>query len=243
MTLRHLEPNWPAPPGIRAASTLRGGGVSLGAYASLNLGLHVGDEASRVEANRARLMDHLRLPAPPQWLTQVHGQRAIEAGQPGAPAADAAYTWVTGQVCAVMTADCLPILLCRRDGAAVAAVHAGWKGLAGGVVQSSLAALGTADVLAWLGPAIGPDAFAVGDDVRNAFIGQDCTCAAAFRQMGPERYLADLYRLARILLGRAGVGLTDIYGGGWCTHRQSADFFSYRRDRVTGRMATLIWRE
>lgn len=244
MTLRYLEPNWPAPPGVRAVSTLRDSGASTGPYASFNLGLHVGDEEHRVIENRLRLVVELGLPSSPQWLTQVHGHRVIEAGRvAGAPEADAAYTRAAGRVCAVMTADCLPILLCSRDGSAVAAVHAGWKGLAGGVVESAIHALGTRELLAWLGPAIGPDAFAVGADVRAAFMALDSGLTAAFRPAGEAKWLADIYQLGRVMLARAGVPRDAIHGGGWCTHGQPDDFFSYRRDRVTGRMASLIWRE
>jgi hypothetical protein len=209
----------------------------------LNLGLHVGDEEDRVQKNRQYLISALGLPEAPHWLTQVHGNRAIEAGYSGAPAADAVFTTSKGQVCAVLTADCLPILLCRRDGGAVAAVHAGWKGLAGGIVASAAAALGTRDLLAWLGPAIGPEAFTVGDEVRAVFTALDSTCAAAFRPAGAGKWLADIYQLGRVMLFGAGVPGDAIHGGGWCTFSQPGDFFSYRRDRVTGRMATLIWRE
>lgn len=243
MMLRHIVPDWPAPPGVRAASTLREGGVSTGPYDSLNLGLHVGDEAARVAENRARLCARLELPGPPQWLTQVHGVRVIEAGEGGAPTADAAFTREAGRVCAVMTADCLPILLCRRDGLSVAAVHAGWKGLAGGVVDAAIVALGTADLLAWLGPAIGPEAFAVGEDVRHAFVSKDAVFASAFHLTGHQRYRADIYQLGRLTLAKSGMAREAIYGGGWCTVTQAGDFFSYRRERITGRMATLIWRE
>lgn len=243
MTLPHIVPDWPAPPGIRAVSTLREGGVSKGAYDSLNLGLHVGDEPSRVAENRSRLCSELGLPGAPQWLTQVHGALAIEAGQGGAPMADAAYTRAVGTVCAVMTADCLPILLCRRDGMAVAAVHAGWKGLADGIVEAAIAALGTADLIAWLGPAIGPEAFAVGEEVRRVFLSMDAAFAPAFRGIGHLRYHADIYWLGRQFLVKSGLALDDIYGGGWCTVTQAGDFFSYRRDGITGRMATLIWRD
>lgn len=244
MTLRYIEPDWPAPSGVRAASTLRDSGASSGPYASFNLGLHVGDEAQRVIENRLRLAAELGLPSSPQWLTQVHGNRVIEAGlMAGAPEADAIYTRVAGRVCAVMTADCLPILLCSRDGATVAAVHAGWRGLVSGVVESAIHALGTRELLAWLGPAIGPDAFAVGEDVRMAFRDLDPGFTAAFRPAGEDKWLADIYHLGRVVLARAGVPGDAIHGGGWCTHAQPGDFFSYRRDRVTGRMATLIWRE
>lgn len=236
-----LEPDWPAPPGIRAASTLRRGGVSEDPYASLNLGAHVGDVPEWVAENRRRLRERLNLPAEPVWLNQVHGNRTIRAEASEDRSADAAYTEESGVVCAVMTADCLPILLASRDGACIAAVHAGWKGLAGGVVESAVAAMGFADLLAWLGPAIGPEAFEVGGEVRAAFLENDTEFAGAFRETAGGKWLADLYRLARITLTRLGV--SDIHGGSWCTYGNAADFFSYRRDRVTGRMATLIWRE
>jgi YfiH family protein len=244
MTLRYLVPDWPAPPGLRAVSTLRGSGASAGPYASFNLGLHVGDEKMRVIENRHRLIEELGLPSSPQWLTQVHGNRVIEAGlMAGAPEADATFTSAAGRVCAVMTAECLPSLLCSRDGGAVAAVHAGWKGLAGGVVESAVAALGTRELLAWLGPAIGPDAFEVGEAVRSLFTALDSAFTGAFRPAGEDKWLADIYQLGRVILTRAGLQPDAIHGGGWCTHDQPDDFFSYRRDRVTGRMATLIWRE
>jgi len=236
-----IEPDWPAPPGIRAASTLRQGGVSHAGFASLNLGAHVGDQPEHVAENRRRLALALDLPAEPVWLTQVHGCLAVAADAPEQPAADAAHTRRAGVVCAVMTADCLPVLLCSRDGAQVAAVHAGWKGLAGGVIEAAVAALGTRDILAWLGPAIGPQAFEVGDEVRASFLGNGAELAAGFRPAGQGKWLADLYLLARRVLNR--LDIADIYGGGWCTHSQPEDFFSYRRDRETGRMATLIWRE
>lgn len=268
MTLSWIEPAWPAPPGIRAASTLRSGGTSSGPFASLNLGGHVGDEAERVMENRGRLAAALNLPSEPLWLKQVHGTRTLLAEAPaslprgnpgpvrrGEPAgkgegnrcaspprtADAACTRTPGIVCAVMTADCLPILLCSRDGESIAAVHAGWKGLAAGVVEAAVAAQGTHDLLAWLGPAIGPDAFEVGGEVREAFLRKGAEFSEGFRETEGGKWLADIYRLARITLGR--LGIADCHGGEWCTYGQADDFFSYRRDGTTGRMATLIWRE
>ena len=244
MTTTYLLPDWPAPPGIRAASTLRRGGVSAAPYAGFNLALHVGDDETRVIANRQRLMTDLQLPAAPCWLNQVHGKQVVKADTGmTTPAADASYTDDRGVVCAVMTADCLPVLLCRQDGAAVAALHAGWKGLAGGVLEAGVAALGNTPLLAWLGPAIGPDAFEVGPEVRAIFGQQRTEFLTAFRATETGSYRADLYRLARIALTSAGLDPADIHGGGWCTHRQADDFFSYRRDQTTGRMATLIWRE
>lgn len=241
MTPRWIEPDWPAPAGVRAASTLRHGGVSAAPFSGLNLGMHVGDHPDHVAENRRRLAAGLDLPNEPIWLTQVHGTLAIQADLPAERTADAAFTREAGVVCTVMTADCLPILLCSRDGAAVAAVHAGWKGLAGGVVESAVEAMGGGELLAWLGPAIGPEAFEVGDDVRAAFLQNGAEYAEGFRAASAGKWLADIYRLARLTLNCLGVDA--IYTGEWCTYRQPDDFFSYRRDRVTGRMASLIWRE
>ena len=246
MSLHLIEPDWTAPPGVRSASTLKVGGASSGPYQSLNLGLHVGDEPTLVEENRQRLTAALGLPSSPVWLNQVHGNLAVDAGITAAtdiPQADAAYTHRAGVVCAVMTADCLPILLCTKDGAGIAAVHAGWKGLEKGIVEASINALGTRKLLAWLGPAIGPEAFEVGPEIPEAFGAKSEDYRKAFREIGQNKYLADIYQLGRITLMRAGINADDIHGGGWCTHRQADEFFSYRRDRITGRMATLIWRE
>lgn len=241
MRFPHIEPDWPAPPGVRAVSTLRRGGTSVGPYSSLNLGGHVGDDPARVAANRLRVGEGLALPGEPAWLHQVHGVRAVPAEAPGDGAADAAWTRESGVVCAVMTADCLPILLCSGDGAAVAAVHAGWRGLAGGVVEAAVAAMGGGELLAWLGPAIGPDAFEVGGEVREAFLRNGAEFGSGFRETGGGKWLADIYRLGRLTLERQGIAA--IYGGGCCTFGQAEDFFSYRRDGTTGRMASLIWRE
>ena len=242
MSIPIIRPDWPAPPGIRAASTLRVGGVSSGPYASLNFGLHVGDDPDCVMENRRILAEDLALPSSPSWLNQVHGNRCIEAGLTDTPEADASWTDRPGIVCAVMTADCLPILMCKRDGSAVAAVHAGWKGLANGVIDSTFATLNSTDILAWLGPAIGPDAFEVGADVRDIFVDLDPALNEAFRAQPGDRFLADIYRIGQTTLTRLGVSPDKIFGGGWCTHGQAAEFFSYRRDGVTGRMASLIWR-
>lgn len=236
-----IEPDWPAPPGIRALSTLRTGGVSQGVYDSLNLAAHVGDDPGHVAANRRLLRESLALPAEPFWLEQVHGdavaQARREAGPP--PAADASVSDEVGAVCVVMTADCLPVLFCDRAGTRVAAAHAGWRGLAGGVLEATVRALGEGDWMAWLGPAIGPDAFEVGPPVRQAFLDKLGDCEDAFRQTDENHWLADLYSLARLSLALAGV--TEVYGGNECTHADPERFFSYRRDGQTGRMATLIW--
>ncbi len=242
--MQALRPDWPAPPWVRACTTTRPGGVSTGAYAGLNLADHVGDNPRRVAENRALVRLALDLPAEPRWLSQVHGCEVVPAADaaPGATA-DASVTRESGVVCAVLTADCLPLLMCDRRGRTAAAVHAGWRGLAGGVVERTLDALGEApaDLLVWLGPAIGPDAFEVGPEVRAAFLDSDPAAAAAFRRGPGDRWRADLYALARARLARAGV--TRVYGGGVCTFADPDRFYSYRRDGVTGRMASLIWLE
>lgn len=240
-----IEPDWPAPAGVRACSTRRLGGFSLGAFASLNLGDHVGDDPERVARNREALAERLGLSAPPAWLRQVHGRRIVAAGTDGAiQEADGSVASAPGRICVVMTADCLPLLLCDDQGRRVAAVHAGWRGLRDGVIESAVAAMGIAPgrLLAWLGPAIGPDAFEVGPEVRAGFVAADPECAAAFRPGSTrdgERWLADLFLLARLRLDRLGV--TRVHGGGDCTFSQPREYFSYRRDGTTGRMASLIW--
>ena len=238
-----LTPEWPAPPGVRAASTLRGQGGSQGPYRGLNLGAHVGDDPDQVLENRSQLMKHLGLSKPPAWLDQVHGTACVKANPDHLATADASFTDQPQVACIVMTADCLPVLFASQDGQRVAAAHAGWKGLAGGVLEATLAALGTLDVSVWLGPAIGPDAFEVGPEVRDAFLHRHPDAGQAFSNPHKDRYHADLYGLARCLLTQAGVSAKAIYGGGRCTYLEADAFFSYRRDRITGRMASLIWRE
>lgn len=240
--MRYLEPDWPAPPRVRAVSTLRDGGVSRGVYASLNLAGHVGDDPALVNKNRARLRATLRLPAEPCWLEQVHGSAVVEAGSwPTPMRADACVARGPGRVCAVLTADCLPVLFCSRSGDRVAAAHAGWRGLAGGVLDSAMSSLGLPgdELLAWLGPAIGPSAFEVGEEVRIAFTARDAAAAQAFQPNARGRWQADLYGLARLELARLGV--RTVCGGGACTYAEQDRFFSYRRDGLTGRMATLVW--
>ncbi|MFZ2853664.1 MAG: peptidoglycan editing factor PgeF [Rhodocyclaceae bacterium] len=241
MNDRWIVPDWPAPPRVRCLTTTRHGGVSTGAYTSLNLGDHVGDDVSAVAENRRRVA--ACLPAEPLWLQQVHGTQAVDAGVAGGHplTADASFSRRPGTVCAVLTADCLPVLLCDRSGEVVAAAHAGWRGLQAGVLEQTVAAMAcpAAQLLAWLGPAIGPAAFEVGDDVRRAFVAQNDTAEAAFTALQPGKWLADIYLLARLALARAGVGA--VYGGGYCTVEEATRFFSYRRDGVTGRMASLIW--
>lgn len=237
-----LIPDWPAPANIRALTTLRDGGVSVGPWASLNLAAHVGDDPAAVSENRVRLMRAAQIPAAPCWLEQVHGTRAIDAADwfPGIEA-DAVWSTQPGQVCVVLTADCLPVLLCDRTGSRVAAVHAGWRGLAAGVIEATLRGMGgdPGEILAWLGPAIGPASFEVGAEVQACFVDADPAAAALFRPGRPGRWLADIYGLARLRLAAAGV--TAVFGGGWCTLRQPERFYSYRREHTTGRMASLLW--
>jgi YfiH family protein len=245
-----LTPDWPAPANVYAATTLRSGGVSCGAYASLNPALHVGDDVDQVKQNRQIIKDLLNLPGEPVWLEQVHGNRAVQALKNGSlQQADASYTGEAGIVCAVMTADCLPLLVCTTDGSRVAAIHAGWRGLLAGVIGNTLSAMQSSslsqgrveqDCLVWLGPAIGPDCFEVGSEVRMAFLDKSAAFTAAFKQQNNGRWLADIYQLARIDL--AMLGIVKVYGGGFCTVTDRERFYSYRRDKETGRMATLIWR-
>ena len=240
-----IEPDWPLPGGVRALTTLRTGGVSGGPFASLNLGVHVGDDHGAVVENRARLARQANLPAEPVWLKQVHGIHICRATAAirGEPEADGAVAAERGVVCAVLTADCLPVFVGRTDGSAVGVAHAGWRGLAAGVVESLVRAMPGSDapLSAWLGPAIGPAAFEVGPEVREAFVARHPEDAAAFRPGHGDRHLADLYALARARLTRAGVAVVG--GGDRCTHDEDRCFFSHRRDGLTGRMASLIWLE
>ena len=241
MNLELITPSWPAPPNVHAAVSTRHGGVSLPPYDSLNLGDHVGDDPAAVAENRRRLREALSLPAEPRWLSQVHGTCALDAAVAGERCeADAAFASRPAVVCAVLTADCLPLLLCDRAGTRVAAVHAGWRGLLEGVIEQTIAAMGTGgELLAWLGPAIGPAAFEVGDEVRAAFLVHAPEAHTAFSPSPNGRWLADIYALARQRLQLAGVDA--IYGGEHCTYSEAERFYSYRRDGVTGRMASLIW--
>ena len=241
-----IHPDWPAPPNVVALMTTRNDGVSTGSYAGsnckggLNLGAHCGDDVRHVAMNRALL--RAQLPADPFWLRQVHGRAVVDAASADIePEADAAIASLPDQICTVLVADCMPVLFCDRRGTRVAAAHAGWRGLACGVLEATVAALEAppADLLAWLGPAIGPRHFEVGDDVRDAFLGHDGAAAAAFSARGQGKWLADLEALARQRL--AAHGVHAVFGGGPCTVSEPARFYSYRRDRVTGRMAALIW--
>ena len=243
MTLDLIFPDWPASPRIRAACTTRIGGVSSGAYAGLNMGRGGGDDPAAVSENRRRVHAALQLPAEPCWIRQVHGMRVVRVpDQAPEPEADASYSLTPGVVCAVQAADCLPVLFCDRAATVVAAAHAGWRGLCGGVLEATVAALPVppGELLAWLGPAIGPEAFEVGAEVREQFLAADPAAALAFRDgAGPGKHYADLFLLARQRLRRAGV--ERVYGGGFSTHADPRRFYSYRRDGATGRMAALIW--
>jgi polyphenol oxidase len=242
--MKTITPNWPAPKNVRALTTTRAGGVSIGAYASFNLGDHVGDDPAAVRANRATLRNTLKLQNEPLWLKQVHGTHIVNAATAQAGAiADGAWTNERGVVLAIMTADCLPIFLSDRKGTTIALVHAGWRGLAAGVIDAGVQSLRVpaADLVAHLGPGIGPDAYEVGADVRSVFLGEDPQTHAAFRAAGEGKWFADMYRLARMRLHALGV--RDISGGDRCTSREREEFYSYRRDGVTGRMASLLWIE
>ena len=263
-----LIPDWPAPENVRALQTTRHGGVSTAPYNSLNLGDHVGDHELVVVRNRMLL--RALLPSEPVWLQQVHGTVVVDAAQADClPVADACVSAHPGAVCVVMTADCLPVLLCDESGSIVAAAQAGWRGLCAGVLEQTIRAMNvpTERLMAWLGPAMGPQAFEVGEEVRAAFVAQQPQAAAAFVPSprlfpassegisslsvasksgalafeGGQKYLADIYQLARLRLQAQGV--TRIYGGGLCTYTDATRFFSYRRDGLTGRMGTFIWLE
>jgi YfiH family protein len=243
MSLNFITPNWPAPANVKALQTTRAGGVSVAPYASLNLGAHVNDDGNTVAHNRQLLSPYL--PSEPVWVNQVHGIEVIDAANSGClENADASFTTKNNVVCATMTADCLPVLLCDTDGTVVAAVHAGWRGLCDGVIESAIGKMPVQanHILAWLGPAIGPNAFEVGDDVREQFIQKDSQAVSAFKPQG-DKWLCDMYSIAKQRLNN--IGVTKIYGGSinedFCTYTDEARFFSFRRDNVTGRMASLIW--
>lgn len=234
-----LVPDWPAPSQVRACVTTRFGGASVSPFDSFNLGDHVGDDPRAVAENRRQLQDALQ--CQPAWLSQVHGVRVVPADPGRVETADASWTCTPGVACAVLTADCLPVLFCNRAGTQVAAAHAGWRGLASGMLEATLAALDCPanDVLVWLGPAIGSQAFEVGPEVRDAFLAEHPQAEVAFRpSTNLGKHLADLYQLARIRL--AAVGVTAVYGGGLCTWSDPR-FYSYRRQANTGRFASLIW--
>jgi len=237
-----IRPDWPAPANVHALVTTRTGGYSIGPYASFNLADHTGDNPDVVRRNRKLLREHFDLPAEPVWLKQVHSNRIIESEPDTANVeADASWTSTAARVCVVMTADCLPLLICHRDGSKVAAAHAGWRGLHAGIITNTVSMLQSdpAGLMVWLGPAIGPRAFEVGEEVIQAFTDKNSTNAAAFRQTDERHWLCDIYHLARIEL--ANLGITAVFGGNECAFTNSEYFYSYRRDGITGRMASLIW--
>jgi YfiH family protein len=239
-----ITPAWTAQKHVKALTTTRLDGISTGAYASLNLGDHVGDDPAAVRANRAALRGALELPSEPLGLRQVHGTHIVDAAIASVgTTADGAWTNRRGIVLAIMTADCLPIFLADRNATKIALVHAGWRGLAAGVVEAGVRALSVSpeDVIAHLGPGIGPDAYEVGDDVRDTFVASDTGTEFAFRAAGPGKWFADMYALARKRLNR--LGLQTVTGGDRCTLREADLFYSYRRDRITGRIASLLWLE
>ncbi len=243
-----IRPDWPAPPNIRAVCTTRPGGFSPPPWDSLNLGSHVGDAPERVLENRKALADACGLSVGAfGWLNQVHGVEAVNLSSGnarGIPEADGSFTRARGQACAILTADCLPVILCDHQGDVVAAAHAGWRSLCGGILENLVAGMelpGSA-LMAWLGPAIGPDEFEVGPEVKAAFMAQDPHAETAFRTPGAREghFMADIYTLARQRLER--LGIDNIHGGGFCTVTDRQRFYSYRRDGQTGRMATVVWK-
>jgi len=239
--LQHcIVPDWPAPANVKALQSTRKGGASPEPYNSFNLGSHVGDNPLVVNRNRMQLAN--LMPSEPVWLNQVHGVTVVDAGQAGClPEADAIVSMYRGAVCVVMTADCLPVLLCDDKGSVVAAAHAGWRGLCDGVLEATVKEMKVpaTTLLAWLGPAIGPAGFEVGEEVRAAFIAKQPEAEAAFVPGNPGKWLADIYQLARLRL--YALGIQRIYGGDLCTLSDAERFYSYRRDGVTGRMGTFVW--
>lgn len=238
-----LSPDWSAPSHIKAFGTCRHQGYSQAPFDSWNPATHTGDNEADVQKNRRLLYEQLQLPAEPVWLDQVHGTDIIRLSANVTPAsADGSYSNGTGQVCVVMTADCLPLLITNTQGTEVAAVHAGWRGLCEGVIESAISQFTSSaeELLVWLGPAIGPEAFEVGEEVRQAFLQHDSQAEAAFK-VKDDKWMADIYQLARQRL--AACGVTEVSGGEYCTYTDSERFFSYRRDGQTGRMASLIWIE
>lgn len=241
--LEFLYPDWPAPINVKAVATTRSGGVSAPPFDSFNLGKYTDDDPAHVAANRHRLLESLAITREPAWLKQVHGNRVVDAAAVVDEVnADASFSHESGPVCIVMAADCLPVLICDQKGSCVAAIHAGWRGLAGQVITDCVNCLQrpATQLMAWLGPAIGPQAFEVGPEVREIFLAQDTDYQTCFRPHRDDRWLADIYALARQQLNH--LGITAVYGGYWCTLTESERFFSYRRDhKKSGRMASLIW--
>ena len=239
-----LHADWPAPPGVQALTTLRHGlGISAPPFDHFNLGARCGDALEAVAENRRQLAAALALPSPPRWLRQVHGIAVAVEPEEDEPEADAAVTTTPGRVLAILTADCLPVVLAAKDGSEIAAAHAGWRGLAAGVLEATVAAMRTPPVglVAWLGPAAGPQAYEIGEEVRAAFVERDPGAGATFVATRPGHWRVDLYALARRRLAAAGLAREAIHGGGLCTLSDPARFYSHRRDGRGGRMATLAW--
>ena len=237
-----IIPDWPAPHWVKAYTTTRIGGFSHAPYSSLNLATHVGDDLNDVSKNRKLLQKNLHLNKPIVWLNQIHGNTIISADHPmDSLTADAIYSRTEQSVCAVQTADCLPLLICSSSSYCVAAIHAGWKGLSADIIETTIETLGLPpeDILVWLGPAIGPQAFIIGEEVFQTFINNDPTAISAFQPLGNKQWQASLYKLAQQRLQK--LGITTIYGGNYCTFSDKRRFFSYRRDQITGRMLSLIW--
>ena len=237
-----IRPDWPAPASVHALVTLRTGGYSKGPYTSFNLAAHTDDDAAAVLRNRALLTEYFKLPAEPLWLQQVHSNQIVNADSDEVGAeADGSWSSSAGKVCVVMTADCLPVLICNQQGSKVAAAHAGWRGLHAGVITNAIRTLDSdpSELVVWLGPAIGPRSFEVGTEVFRAFTDSRLENTSAFRQTDERHWLCDLYELARIEL--ISLGVTSIFGGNECTFTDKERFYSYRRDGNTGRMASLIW--
>lgn len=237
--MKPIYPDWPAPANVKALLTTREGGASLPPWDEFNVAAHVGDDPQHVAENRRQLAK--LLPAEPQWLNQMHGSHVAILDHPCCRDADASVSRSQNKVCAVLTADCLPVLFCNRAGTVVAAAHAGWRGLAGGILEKTVAAMNVdpGSLIAWMGPAIGPDHFEVGNEVKDIFTAIHPENGHAFAAASAGKWLADIYSLARMSLAQAGVH--DVYGGNFCTYRETEKFFSYRRDGVTGRMASLVW--
>lgn len=247
MVMKFIYPNWPVPKHIHALTTTRSGGISAASYDSFNMAMHVHDAVAAVRHNRAQLRREAALPSDPRWLMQAHSIKVINldiSADEGSQEYDACYSQQARVVCAVLTADCLPILLCAPDSGELAAIHAGWRGLCDGIIENTLHLFkcNPAIIFAWLGPAIGPKSFVVGTAVKEAFKATFPAAEQAFQPLAhqPQHYYADLYQLARQRLTHGGVNA--IYGGNYCTFSDSFRFYSYRRDGETGRMATLIWR-
>ncbi|UTZ26170.1 peptidoglycan editing factor PgeF [Vibrio campbellii] len=241
--MKTIIPNWPAPKNVKAFASTRAGGFSTAPYQGLNLGAHVGDDLSIVEKNRDWLAQEAKMPGAPIWLNQTHSTVVAQVSEPTTQVldADGVFTSSSQVVCSAMTADCLPVLLTNTQGTQVAAVHAGWRGLANGIVENALE-LFSGEVMAWLGPAIGPQAFEVGDDVLQAFVDFDSQAHQAFTPRDVEgKWLADMSKLATQRLNK--FGITQVFDSGLCTFQHKEDFYSYRRDGVTGRQATFIWIE